>query len=225
GTSGGLSTSTTFALTLRGMAMAVLSPALFIGQGQTSGVAVVVATLASIAGPRTITVSGLPDGVVAADLQIPAGGTFGGLQFTAAANAPTGTASLTVMATSGSVTASAPLRLTVEENRVRVTSLDPSDLTIAAGTTRRVVVEVQRTGSFRTLALPVSASGLPAGITADPFFLDTLSSTGVLTLHAAAGATLGGPAAVNIDAGTFGTDPCSFDCTVLATAPDRKSVV
>src|SRR5262249_11414985 len=100
-----------------------------------------------------------------------------------------------------------------------------SDLTIAAGTTRRVVVEVQRTGSFRTLALPVSASGLPAGITADPFFLDTLSSTGVLTLHAAAGATLGGPAAVNIDAGTFGTDPCSFDCTVLATAPLVLTVV
>src|SRR5262249_3287279 len=63
------------------------------------------------------------------------------------------------------------------------------------------------------------------GITADPFFLDTLSSTGVLTLHAVAGATLGGPAAVNIDAGTFGTDPCSFDCTVLATAPLVLTVV
>ena len=194
GTSGASSASTTFALTLRGIAVFVLSRTLFIGQGQTAGVSVAALTLTSVTGPRTITVSGLPEGVVAAALQIPDGETFGGLLLTAAANAPTGTASLTVTATSGTMTASATLALTVEQNLVRIASLDPNSTTIAAGTSRRVVVEVNRTGSFRTLALPISASGLPPGVTADPFFLSEQSSTGVLVLHAGGDAILAGPA-------------------------------
>jgi len=208
-----------------GNLVAVASRALVVGQGQTAGVAVGVATLASVPGPRTITVSGLPQGVVAAPLQIPEAETFASLLLTAAENAPTGTASLTVTATSGSMAASASFALTVEENRVRIASLDPASTTMAAGTSKRVVVELIRTGSFRTMAMPISASGLPAGITADPFFLSTDSSSGVLNLHAAGDAVLERPSSVTINAGTSGTDPCSFDCTVLASAQLPLSVV
>ncbi|HYS11172.1 MAG TPA: hypothetical protein VEP66_20720 [Myxococcales bacterium] len=225
GTSGASSATTNFALTLRGIFVAVASRALFVGQGQTAGVAVGVATLASVPGPRTITVAGLPQGVVAAPLQIPEAETFASLLLTAAENAPTGTASLTVTATSGSMAASASFALTVEENRVRIASLDPASTTMAAGTSKRVVVELIRTGSFRTMAMPISASGLPAGITADPFFLSTDSSSGVLNLHAAGDAVLERPSSVTINAGTSGTDPCSFDCTVLASAQLPLTVV
>lgn len=225
GTSGASSASTTFALTLRGIGVAVLSPTQFIGQGQTAGVTVGVATLTSVPGPRTITVDGVPQGVRAAALQIPESETFGSLLLTAAGNAPTGTATLSVTATSGSFVATTSFALTVEENLVRISSLDPASATMPAGTSRRVVVEVIRTGSFRTLALPVSASGLPTGITADPIFLPTDASSAVVILHAAADAPLGGPATVNVNAGTFGTDPCSFDCTVLASAQLPLTVV
>jgi len=219
GTSGTAAASTALALTLRGLSIFVLSRALFIGQGQVAGIAVKTISLTSVTGPKTITVAGLPQGVLAAQLQILDGETIGALQLTAAADAAPGAFPLTVTATSGSTTASAALTLTVETNSVRIGSVDPGSITMAAGTSRRVAVEIIRTGSFRTLALPVSVSGLPAGVTADPLFLDAQSSSGAVILHAAADTVLGGPAAVSIDAGTFGTDPCSFDCDVLASAP------
>src|SRR5262249_56415133 len=174
----------------------------------------------------TITVNGLPAGVAAAPLEIPESEVFGSLLLTTDANAPTGTTPLTVTATNGSFSASATVAIAVEQNAVRIVSLDPSSVTVAAGANRRVVVEVERTGSFRTLALPVSAAGLPAGVTAEPIalaelsiFLPAQSSSGVLFLRAGADAVPGGPARVTINAGTSGADP------VLASAPLDLAVV
>jgi len=49
--------------------------------------------------------------------------------------------------------------------------------------------------------------------------------TSSVNLHAAGDAVLERPSSVTINAGTSGTDPCSFDCTVLASAQLPLTVV
>jgi hypothetical protein len=215
GTSGTASSSTTLALTLPGLALAVASPALIIGQGHLAGVAVQAASLTSVVGPKTITVAGLPQGVVAAPLQIQFGETVGVLQFTATADAPPGVYALTLTAASGSTTASAGLSLAVETNTVQITAVDPLSITIGAGASQRVVVGIARTGFFRTLPVSVSLAGLPARITAETIVVPEQLSSGVLIVRAAADAALGGPTGVTLTAGI----PCDADCPVLASAP------
>ncbi|HZX94315.1 MAG TPA: kelch repeat-containing protein [Myxococcales bacterium] len=215
GTSSAASASTTFALTLPGLSLSVLSRALFIGQGQTAVVSLEIAALSSVAGPRTLTISGLPPGVAADETRVPEGETSVSLLLIAAADAPPATAALTVTATSGSTTASAGLTVTVERNVVHIASIEPGSVTVAAGTSKRVVVAVTRTGSFRTFTLPISASGLSAGVTADAFLLPPELSSGVLVLRAAADAALGGPVAASINAGTD-LDNAPLALTVVA---------
>jgi len=82
----------------------------------------------------------------------------------------------------------------------------PSTITIDQGATGNVTITISRSGGFAG-AVQVMAEGLPAGVTASPLTIAGGSTSGMLTLTAAAGAAVGGPSAVTIRATASGLDP------------------
>jgi len=146
----------------------------------------------------SLSASGLPAGVTAsfspASIAAPGSGSST-LTLSASSTATIGTVNVTVTATGGSVTHTTTIALTVNSAATPdfTLSASPASLSITQGTSGSSTVSTTVSGGFNS-AVSLSASGLPAGVTAS-FSPASIAAPGsgssTLTLSASSTATTG----------------------------------
>ena len=163
---------------------------LSVAQGSSGTSTISVTDIAGFTGSVTLSASGLPAGVTATFGTNPATSTSV-LTLTASTTATTGAATVTITGTAGTLTHTATVSLTVTAAAAPNFSLSasPASLTVTQGTAGNSTITVTPSGGF-TGSVTLSASGLPAGVTAS-FGTNPATSTSVLTLTASATATTG----------------------------------
>ncbi len=183
-----------------------------VAQGSSGTSTISVTPINGFTGSVTLSASGLPAGVTATFGTNPATSTSV-LTLTASTTATTGAATVTITGTSGTLTHTATVSLTVTAAAAPNFSLSasPASLTVTQGTAGNSTITVTPSGGF-TGSVTLSASGLPAGVTAS-FGTNPATSTSVLTLTASATATTG--AATVTVTGTSGT--LSHSTTIALT--------
>lgn len=118
----------------------------------------------------SLSASGLPAGVTASfsptSIAAPGSGSST-LTFTASSTATTGTSTVTINASGGGVSHSTTVSLTVSATATPdfAVSASPASLSVAAGGSGTSTVSTTVSGGFNS-AVSLSASGLPAGVTA-----------------------------------------------------------
>jgi subtilase family serine protease len=161
-------------------------------QGGSGPSTVTITPLDGFSGSVTLSASGLPSGVTAAFNPNPAT-TTSTLTLTATSTATTGTVTVTITGTSGALTHTTTISLTVNPASTGGTfalSASPTTVTIsqggAAGTS---TITITPQGGFSG-SVTLSASGLPSGVTAT-FTPNPATSTSTLSLTASSTATVG----------------------------------
>jgi len=176
---------------------------LSIAQGKSATDTITVTDVNGFAGNVTLAASGLnglPGGVTAAFTPNPATGTSV-LTLTAGSSAVAGSYTINITGTSGSLTSSASVGLTVNTAGSFTLAPSPATLQILPGSTATDTIAITDVSPFNGTVL-LTASGLPSGVTA-AFNTNSASLTGVLTLTAAGTAV---PGTYNVSiAGTSGT--------------------
>ncbi|HEY2001261.1 MAG TPA: hypothetical protein VGG80_03025, partial [Acidobacteriaceae bacterium] len=200
--------------------------AVTITQGQTSTITVTPSSANDFTGPVQVSVSGLPSGVTVspatATLTMGSSTTF---TLTAAADAGLGTTTVKVYGSSGILSTSTPVALTVVATTPISTgdftlTAAPSTLALTQGTSGQVTLSSTATGGF-TGTIAVAVNGLPTGVTASPTTISVTPNTPVVvTLTAASNAPVTGPVAVNF-VGTSGTlsHTATIQLSVVAATP------
>lgn len=179
GTSGKLSHTATVQLTITvvgptgpDFSITATPETMTVAQGlQSDAVQIGVTGSNGFSGEVTYTVSGLPTGVTA----IPSSSTLQdgwteSMVFQATADAPIGNATVTITGTSGVLTHTATVALTVTTPPPPdfvALALSPTDLTIKAGSIGTVSVTATATEGY-TGTIEVSAENLPTGVTMSP---------------------------------------------------------
>jgi hypothetical protein len=148
----------------------------------------------------SLSASSLPGGVNAFFSPNPASASST-LTLTASDSAASGVATVTITGTSGSVTDSAVVNLTVQQAPNFTLALAPSTLTVALAANNTTVVTVNPENGFNSTVM-LSASVLPSGVSAS-FNPNPATSTSVLTLAASSSAPTGS-ASITVT-GTSGT--------------------
>jgi hypothetical protein len=183
---------------------------------------ITLADVGGFTGDVSLAASGLPSGVTAGFSPNPTAGTTSTLTLTASGSAATGgPTTVTITGTSGSLTATTTVALTVSSTPSFTLSAVPSSLTIAAGGAGGAsTITVTDVGGF-TGTVSLAASGLPSGVTAGFSPNPTAGTTSTLTLTASGSAAAGGPTTVTIT-GTSGalTATTTVALTIVTVAPD-----
>jgi hypothetical protein len=161
-------------------------------QGSSASVTVSLTALNGFSSQASITVTGMPSGVTALPAQFTL--TPGGQQavtLNAASTAATGSATLTVTATSGSLTHTGPIALAVNAPADFTLTLQPTSVSLTTGSSASITVGLTGLNGFSSQA-SVAITGMPAGVTATPSEFN-LSSGGqeTVTISADSTATLG----------------------------------
>jgi subtilase family serine protease len=201
----GTSATGSFTLTPASTALTIVRP----GSAATS---VAVTQTGNFKGTVAMAVSGLPAGVTANVAAMTSGGSS--LTFTVAATAATGVYPLTVTGTSGSLTATTAITLTVVAPTLTLTTPTPT-LTIARPGTATAAILVSETNGL-TGAASLVLSGVPAGVTASLSTSSTASSS-VLTLTVSSTAAAG-TSTITIT-GTNGTLKATTTVTLTVAVP------
>src|SRR5260370_1033674 len=139
-------------------------------------------------GNVNLTGSGLPSGVSASFGTNPAT-TSSLLTLSATGTTTVGTYTVTIAGTSGSLSGTATITLTVNSTGNYTLSASPGSLTIVQGTSGASTITVTPLNGFNS-SVSLSASGLPSGVTAS-FNPNSTPSTSTLTLTASSTATTG----------------------------------
>lgn len=214
GTSGSITQSTSLTLVVHGPSFSLspsnASPSL--NQGNSVNDTITVNALYGFTGNVSLDVSGLPAGVTGSFGTNPTG-TSSVLTLTASASAANWTGYVTVTGTSGALTASTSIYLTVVAPTFTLSS--NTALTMGQGQTFSTWVNVAPQNGF-TGNVTLSASGLPSGVTA-LFTPNPISSRGEITLSASNAAAVG-TATVTIT-GTSGTTTAKTTITLTVNAP------
>ena len=172
----------------------------------------------------SLSVSGLPAGVTASftPASIVAPGTGNStLKFTASSTATTGTFNATVTATGGGLTHTATIAVTVSAATSPnfTVSASPASLSLVQGTSGSSSISTTVSGGFNS-AISLSASGLPAGVTA-AFAPASIaapgSGTSTLTLTASATATTGSSTVTITATGGTVTHTATIALTITAS--------
>jgi lysophospholipase L1-like esterase len=220
GTSGALTRSTTFTLSItrsipQDFGLSLTPTSLSLGQGGSGTVSVFIAPIQAFTGPVQLRASGLPSGVTASFSPNPAnGGTTSTLTLAASSTATVGAATVTITGTSGSLVHTATLALTVGTTTSTFSlSASPASVTVTQGGSGTSTIAIARTSYTASIAF--SASGLPAGVTASFSPASTTANSSLLTLAASSTATTG-PATVTIT-GTGATGSLTRTTTVSLT--------
>ena len=221
GTSGSLTATTTLALTIPAPSFTLSdSPGtLTVVQGKSGTSTVTVNDVNGFAGKVTLAASGLPSGVTAAFATNPTTGTSV-LTLTASNSAAVGSATITIKGTSGSLTATTTLALTIPAPSFTL-GASPASLTVAQGASGKPTITVSGQNGF-TGSVTLTASGLPSGVTA-AFATNPTTGTSALTLTASSTAATG-TATVTIK-GTSGsltastTIALTISCTPTTIVP------
>jgi xyloglucan-specific exo-beta-1,4-glucanase len=195
-----------------------------INQGASGTSTITVAPSGGFTGSVALTASGLPSGVTASFSPASTTGTST-LTLTASSTATTGGATVTVKGTSGTLTATTAIGLTVNPVAPPNFSLSasPTSLTVVQGTSGTSTLTVTPSGGFTgSVGLAVTA-GLPTGVTAT-FSPTSTTGTSTLTLAASGTATTG--AATVTVTGTSGalSHTAAINLTVSAAATPNFSL-
>ena len=186
GTSGTAKGSATIALTISdGSFTLSASPNVFTvlaGQpGWSSSIDLSVVDLGGFSGKVGLAVSGLPAGVTSALASLNSSTTR--LMFKVASTATPGTFPIKILGTSGTVTSSTNITLTIPTPNFTISS-SAADLTLLVGGSAQIsTIEVANQNGFAS-DVNLAISGLPAGVTGT-FSWTSTTSTSVLTFKAA----------------------------------------
>src|SRR6266566_1837922 len=191
GSSGSLTTTATVSLTVNPQGNYTLSASpnsLTIMQGTSGASAITVTPQNGFNGSVGLSASGLPSGVTASFNPSSTASTST-LTLTASSTAAAGMVTVTVTGTSGTLTKTATISLTVNPPANYTLSASPNSLTIVQGTSGTSTITVTPQNGFNS-NVSLSASGLPAGVTAS-FNPSSTASTSTLTLTASSAAITG----------------------------------
>jgi hypothetical protein len=185
GTSGTLIKTLPLTLSITGASTFTLAAApasLSIVQGASASSTVAITPKNGFTGNVVLNVSGLPQGVT---------GSFASNVLTLAAgpSAATGLVTVTITGSSGTLTSTAPLAVTILAAPSFSLSATPASLNLIQGSTASVTLAIAVSGGF-TGKVSLAASGLPAGVTAS-FAQTSAANTNMLTLSATGTAGLG----------------------------------
>jgi len=224
GISGSLSASTSVAVTVNpspSFTLSTSASSLSVAQGSSNTDTITVKGANGFSGNVTLAVSGLPSGVTAAFATNPTTGSSV-VTLTASSTATLGgPVPVTITGTSGGLTATASIALTVNVPPSFTLSAAPNSVSVAAGSSGTSTISVTDVGGF-TGNVALAATGLPSGVTAS-FAAGTLAGTQVLTLTAAGSATAGGPVTVTVT-GTSGTLTAATSIALTVT-PEPTFVI
>lgn len=203
GTSGTLSETTTVAVTVNAaptFSLAAQSPSLSVTQGASNTDTITITPANGFSGNVSLSASGLPAGVTASFSPNPATTSSSVLTLTASASATAGgPVTVTVTGTSGSLTESTTVALTVQALPPSFTiAASESTLSIAQGASDSTETITITPANGFTGGVNLTASGLPSGVTASFSPNPTATSSSTLTLTASSSATLGGPVTITI---------------------------
>ncbi|HXX99312.1 MAG TPA: S53 family peptidase, partial [Candidatus Limnocylindrales bacterium] len=223
GTSGTLTSTTTISLSVNPLGNFTLSASpnsLTLTQGASGSSTITVTSQNGFNGSVTLSASGLPSGVTASFNPSSATSTST-LTLTASSTATTGTATVTVTGTSGNLSHTTSMSLTVAAPPNFALSASPNSLTITQGASGSSTITVTSQNGFNG-SVTLSASGLLSGVTAS-FNPTSTTSTSTLTLSAS-GTAATGTATVTVT-GTSGslTKTTTISLTVQAV-PTLPSV-
>src|SRR5258708_6951662 len=179
-------------------AVAASPASLSVTQGTSGSTTVSTTVSGGFNSAVALSVSGLPSGVTASfnptSIAAPGSGSST-LTFTASSTATTGTATVTVTATGGGVTHTATVSLTINAAATPdfAVSASPASVSVTQGSTGTSTISTTVSGGFNS-AVSLSASGLPAGVTAS-FNPTSIAAPGsgssTLTFSATSTATTG----------------------------------
>jgi hypothetical protein len=221
GTSGALSHSATVAATIAAPAadftLAVSqASATVVAGGAGVGISVAVGAVNSFAGTVAVAITGLPAGVTAqpATLSLTPG-TAQTVTITAATNAAAGSVMVTFTGTSGALSHSATVAVTIAAPAADFTvTLSPASVTlVAGGTGAGVSVTAGAVNSFAG-TVAVAITGLSAGVTANP---TTLSLAPGVAQSTTLTAGLSAPAATSTVTVTGTSGSTSHSATLALT--------
>jgi len=196
GTSGNATASTSLALQVNGpgFSIAPRSGSMQLSLGASSSSTIDVTDYAGFTGSVTLAVtSPLPSGVTASWLTNPTqGSSF--LTLTASTSAkPTTYAVVTITGTSGDLSETATIALTINEAAYRIT-VSPYPLTLTQGNSATATVQVVSGGSFTVASagpVTLTAVGMASGVSATFSPNPTTTGSSVLTMTASSSAALG----------------------------------
>ncbi len=165
---------------------------LTVSRGASGTSAIIITRSGGLTGSVALSASGLPAGVTATLNPTHATGTSSTISIAASSAAAAGTVTVTITGAGGSFTRSTTLILTVDAPPAPDFSLSatPSNLTIDRGASGSSTIGIMRSGGF-TGNVTMSASGLPAGVTATFSPGPATGTNSTLTLAASGTAATG----------------------------------
>ncbi len=213
GTSGGLSGTTTIALTVVVPSFSLLSSSssLTVPRARSGSSSISVAGQNGFNGIVALGVSGLPSGVTAAFS--PSSTTSkSSLTFNASSTATAGTATVTVTGSSGALSSTTTIVLTITAPNFTL-SLLPATLGLPRGASATSMVTITAQNGFSS-SVTLSAPGLPSGVAA-AFAAPGNTGTSLVTFTASSTATVGSfPITVKGVSGALSSS-ASFTLTVM----------
>ena len=181
------------------------------GQGLTVNL-----TRSNFPGSVTLSTSSLPTGVTATYTQ-PSTGISGTISLKAASNAAlVSNQSVTITASGSGVSATATFTLTVTTPTIAISSVSPSSVTLARGSSASLTVNLTR--SNFTGSVTLSTSGLPTGVTAT-YTQPSTGNSGTISLKAASNASLVSSRSTTITASGSGVSSATATFTLTVTTP------
>jgi hypothetical protein len=219
GTSGTLTTSTTLSLTVNQLVQSFTltsSPnSMTIAKGGASGTSSIsINPVNGFSGNVTFTASGLPKDVTASFAPNPATSSSV-LTLTAGSTAKLGTATVTITGTSGSLSATTSIALTVDALGTFTLKASPKTLSVALGGSGSSTITIDSPNGFDQ-EVTLAATGMPAGVTAS-FNTNPTTSTSTLTL-AVSGSAATGKSTITVT-GTYGSKSHKAAIKLTVTAP------
>jgi uncharacterized membrane protein len=201
---------------------------LSVTQGNSAATTISTAVTGGFNSAVSLSVSGLPSGVTASfnpsSIAAPGSGSST-LTFSASSTATTGTFNATVTASGGGVTHTTTVAVTVNAAATPsfTLSASPTSLSVAQGGSGSTTISTTVSGGFNS-AISLSASGLPAGVTAS-FSPSSIAAPGsgssTLTFSASSTATTGTSNVTVTASGGGITHTTTVALTITATAtPD-----
>jgi subtilase family serine protease len=187
GTSGSLTATTTLSLSVFVQSFQLSADSPVIPQGGSGTSSVYVNPQYGFTGSVNLAVSGLPSGVTASFSPTPTTGSSI-LTLTASSTASLGQYMITITGTSGSLTKSTSVPLTVNPPSFSLPNL-PTYLSIRQNSAGTSTITITPIGSF-TGSVTLSATGLASGVTAS-WSPNPTTGTSVLTLTASSSANIG----------------------------------
>ncbi|HET6842104.1 MAG TPA: hypothetical protein VFK06_10510 [Candidatus Angelobacter sp.] len=217
--------------TTANFSLAASPTSLSVTQGQSGSTTITTGVTGGFNSAVSLSASGLPAGVTASftpsSIAAPGGGNST-LKFTASSTAATGTSSVTVTATGGGVTHTTTVSLTINAAATPnfAVSASPTSLSVTQGASGSSTISTTVSGGFNS-AVSLSASGLPAGVTAS-FNPTSIAAPGsgssTLTFTASSTATTGTSTVTITATGGGVTHTTTVSLTITAAATPNFTV-